>query len=107
MRNSRSSSAAPDETAQSLQFVPVQENKAADVPEEGDLKRDEYWLSSEEAKERVENGKNVGPILQDQLSVLILVDPKKLRPCGGTSPNLAGQHAKRGDTPLLPSGGRN
>jgi len=69
----------PEDVARSLRFVPVKGDKAADVPEEKDLNKDEFWLDLEEAKKRIESGKNVGPVLLDQLSVLILMDSEEAR----------------------------
>ncbi|KXA92188.1 hypothetical protein AKJ64_03815, partial [candidate division MSBL1 archaeon SCGC-AAA259E17] len=64
----------PEEIAESLWFIPVREDKAPDIPEGESLRDEKFRLGLEEARERLEDGKNVGIILRDHLSVLDVID---------------------------------
>ncbi|KXA88936.1 hypothetical protein AKJ61_03915 [candidate division MSBL1 archaeon SCGC-AAA259B11] len=67
----------PEEIAESLWFIPVREDKAPDIPEEESLRDEEFRLGLEEARERLEDGKNIGIILRDHFSVLDVIDPEE------------------------------
>ncbi|KXB01564.1 hypothetical protein AKJ41_01085 [candidate division MSBL1 archaeon SCGC-AAA259O05] len=58
-------------------FIPVTENNASDDPKERAPKKDKHRLNPEDGRRRMENGKNVGIVLRDQLSIPDVIDEEE------------------------------
>lgn len=60
-------------------FIPVGDDKSPNVPGGANLKDEECRLTIREAKERLENGKNVGLYLRDDFAVMDVDDEERAK----------------------------